>query len=181
MAARILRYIKGTLDYAITFSGSARQPLQAYADADYAGDNDRKSQSGYIFMFAGGPIAWNSKKQSCVAISTAESEIVAASACAQEALWFTSLLTELGLAPTQPIVIHEDNAGAIVLAETSVTGKRTKHIDVRYHFINDAVKQNRIALRKIETKKNIADLFTKALARDRFTDLSRHLISTPAK
>ena len=153
MAARILRYIKGTLDYAISFTGSARQPIQAYADADYAGDNDRKSQSGYIFMFAGGPLAWNSKKQSCVAISTAESEIVAASACAQEALWFTSLLTELGMAPSQPIVIHEDNAGAIVLAETSVTGKRTKHIDVRYHFINDAVKQNKIALRKIDKEK----------------------------
>ena len=91
MAARILRYIKGTLDYAITFSAADRQPIQAYADADYAADDDRKSQSGYIFMFAGGPIAWCSKKQSCVAISTAESEIVAAcSMCSRRAMVYVT-------------------------------------------------------------------------------------------
>ena len=81
------------------------------------------------------------------------------------------------MAPSHPITIHEDNAGAIVLADTSVTGKRTKHIDVRYHFINDAVKTKKVVLQKIDTKKNLADIFTKALARDRFQDLSRHFVS----
>jgi hypothetical protein len=176
MAARILRYLRGTLDYAISFSADARQPLQAFADADWAGDSDRRSQSGFIFMYAGGPIAWSSKKQSCVALSTAEAEIVAASSCVQDALWFTSLLSEFGLTPPHPITVFEDNEGAIALAETSVTGKRTKHIDLRYSFINDAVKKGRVVLKKIDTKKNLADIFTKALARDRFMDLSRHFV-----
>jgi len=176
MAARILRYLRGTLDYAISFSEDARHPLLAYADADWAGDSDRRSQSGFIFMYAGGPIAWSSKKQSCVALSTAEAEIVAASSCVQDALWFTSLLSEFGLAPPQPITVFEDNEGAIALSETSITGKRTKHIDLRYSFINDAVKKGRIIMKKIDTKKNLADLFTKALARDRFVDLSRHFV-----
>jgi len=176
MAARILRYLRGTLDYGISFSEDARHPIQAFADADWAGDADRRSQSGFIFMYAGGPIAWSSKKQSCVALSTAEAEIVAASSCVQDALWFTSLLSEFGLAPPHPITVFEDNEGAIALSKTSVTGKRTKHIDLRYSFINDAVKKKKVVLKKIDTKKNLSDIFTKALARERFVDLSRHFI-----
>jgi len=88
------------VDYAIKFSSSIRQPLQAYADSDFAADEDRKSQSGYIFMLAGGPVAWSSKKQTCVATSTTEAEIVAANACVSDAIWFRSFLTELGIPPS---------------------------------------------------------------------------------
>jgi hypothetical protein len=173
-ASRILRYLAGTRNVSISYSARTREQLTGFADADWAGDSDRKSQTGYLFMMAGGPVCWGSKKQTCVALSTAEAEIVAASTCAQEAMWFRSLFEELGLPFPTPIVIHEDNAGAIALANTSVTGKRTKHIDLRYHFLNDAVKQGRLKLQKIDAKKNLADIFTKPLARDRFQELARH-------
>ena len=176
MAARILRYLTGSMEYSISFTSKDRQPVLAYADADWAGDSDRRSQSGYIFLFAGGPIAWSSRKQTCVALSTAEAEIVAASACVQDAIWFMSILSELGMAPKKPITIFEDNEGAIALAETSVTGKRTKHIDLRYSFINDAVKTGKVLLTKVDSKKNLADVFTKGLARERFTDLIRRFV-----
>ena len=104
-------------------------------------------------MYAGGPIAWSSRKQSCVALSTTEAEIVAASSCVQEAIWFSSILKEFGISSLKPIVIHEDNQGAITLAQTSVNWKRTKHIDLRYSFINDATGRAKLFYRRLERRK----------------------------
>ena len=115
LAARILRYLRGTISLGIAYNVGGDQDLVAYCDSDWGGDRDRKSQSGYIFFFAGGPIAWTSKKQSTIDLSTAEAEIVAATVCVQEAMWMIQCLTELGISTNLPISIYEDNSAAIAL------------------------------------------------------------------
>ena len=100
---RVLRYLKGTINIGILYKQDGSDKCIGYSDADWAGDtSDRKSTSGYIFMFSGGPISWSSKKQKCVALSTAEAEYVALSGAAQECLWLRQLEKELGCSSEGP-------------------------------------------------------------------------------
>ena len=112
--------------------------VTGFSDADWGGDlDDRHSTTGNVFLLAGGAISWVSKKQAVVALSTSEAEYVALSLAAQEAAWLQKFLTELQIT-SKPIVIMEDNQGAIALARNLIAHSRTKHIDIRYHFIREA-------------------------------------------
>ena len=169
---RILRYLNGTYDRGIKYSSSSTETLNGYSDADWAGDRkDRKSTSGYIFMLSGSPISWRSKKQTCVALSTAEAEYVALSAAAQEAIWLQNLLSELN-GQNSPVTIHDDNQAAIAMSKNPQYHGKAKHIAIKFHFIREQVNNNRIKLQYCDTRNMIADIFTKGLSSEQHGKLS---------
>lgn len=178
LASRILRYLKGTVGYGILMKAHLRSSLQLYADADWASDSSRKSHTGVIAFLGGAPIAWISKKQSSVALSSSEAELVAACEATTLAKFFMTLFQELCLPLQLPITVYEDNSGAIHLANTSIRSKRLKHIDIRYQFINDEVTKGNVMLTKIASELNVADIFTKPLPLPKFRSFLPHLISS---
>ena len=144
---RILRYLKGTADLALKYQQTDNCSFIGYSDADWAGDqNDRHSTTGNIFLMADGPISWLSKKQPIVALSTSEAEYVALSSVTQEAVWLKRLLNSINAIPPGPVVIMEDNQGAIAIARNPVAHARTKHIDIRFHYIREAIQDGTIIL-----------------------------------
>ena len=140
---RILRYLKGTTNIGILYKQDRSDKCVGdkcvgYSDANWAGDpSDRKSTSGYIFMFSDGPISWSSKKQKCIALSTAEAEYVALSEAALECLWLRPLEVELGCLPEGPTLMFEDNQSTIAMAKNPQFHGRAKHIDIRYHLFEN--------------------------------------------
>jgi hypothetical protein len=168
-AKRILRYIKGTVDDGIFYTFSDNSQLVGYTDSDYAGDiGERKSTSGYMFSLGNGIFSWSSKKQQVVALSTAEAEYIAAAYCATQAVWLRKMLEELRHKQQHPTVIYCDNKSAIALAKNPVFHGRSKHIDIKYHFIRDLVKSEEIVLEFCKTEDQMADIFTKALKTNSF-------------
>ena len=114
-----------------------------YSDADWGGDcNDFKSTSGYLFQIGGSAVSWRSKKQSCVALSTAEAEYMALSSTAQEALWLRELNKDLKNPPSGPTIIFEDNQSAICMLKNPQFHGRSKHINIKFHFIREQVTAN---------------------------------------
>jgi hypothetical protein len=167
-AKRVLQYLKGTVDFSITYN-SAEPPvlnLRLFSDADYAGDRHTyRSTGAYVGFFAGGPATWQSKRQSVVAQSSTESEYMALSEAAKEAAWIRSLLSGLQYQgpDLNPIVLYGDNQGSLALAENPTFHRGSKHIAVRYHFIRQEVEEGRLALSYIPTDQMPADGLTKAL------------------
>ncbi|UYV73051.1 hypothetical protein LAZ67_10001674, partial [Cordylochernes scorpioides] len=130
----IFRYLKGTPHMGILFTG--QDQLVGYSDSDFARDVDsRKSTTGYAFMMNGGTVSWASQRQPIIALSTTESEYIAACSAAKELIWIRRLLQGIGCDITKETELYIDNQAAIKLVENPVFHKRTKHIDVRYHFI----------------------------------------------
>ena len=153
-AKRVLRYLKGTSNYGIIFRGDVSSVPIGYSDADWAGDIEgRESTSGYVFCIAGGPVSWRSKKQDTVALSTAEAEYVALSSAAQECIWIKRLNSEFGNMSDGPTVIMEDNQSCIAIAKNPQHHGRSKHIDIKHHFIRELVGNKTIELRYCPTKK----------------------------
>ncbi|GAB2299634.1 hypothetical protein Dimus_038573 [Dionaea muscipula] len=172
---RVLRYLKGTLEYGMWFPTSVTAGSLApahdhfhivgYSDNDWAGDvNERKSTTGFVFMSGSTAIFWASKKQPIVALSSSEAKYVAAASCVSHALWLRKLMTELGLKQEEPIIIHVDNQSAIVIANNPVNHDRSKHIDVRFHFLREAIAQKDVELKFVRTHAQVADVLTKALS-----------------
>ena len=186
---RILRYLKGTI-YKTTGnspgllykrSDSNDLSITGFVDADYARCPDsRRSTTGYIFMCCGGPLSWESSKQRIVATSTAEAEYVALALAVKEAIWLRKLHFDLEL-PVPVIPLHEDNEACIKIAENPVFHKRTKHIDIRFHFIRDHLKKGNISVPHISTKQQLADVLTKPLARPTFEYFASIMVKWPSK
>ncbi|GAA0176229.1 transmembrane signal receptor [Lithospermum erythrorhizon] len=170
VAKRIMRYLKGTTQLGIYYQKSSETPgLQAYTDSDYAGDyDDRKSTSGYAFILNYGAVAWASKKQPIVTLSTTEAEFVAATACVCQLIWMKRILKTLGHEEEECSVIYCDNSSTIKLSRNPVMHGRSKHIDVRYHFLRDQVKKGRITLEHCSSEDQVADILTKAVKVDIF-------------
>lgn len=161
---RILRYLKGTSDTKLEFSKTKNNTVVGYCDADWANDgDDRRSVTGYIFKSGGGAISWNTKRQPTVALSSTEAEYMAVSSATQEALWLKGLEAELIPSSPKSTIIHCDNKGAISLALTNAYHPRTKHIDVRHHFVRDKIDEGLINLKYISTADMNADFLTKPL------------------
>lgn len=159
-AKAVLRYLAGTRSHGITYGGTN---LEAYCDADYAGDLDtRRSTTGYVYLLGGGAISWSSRLQPTVAASTTEAEYMAAAYAIKEGLWLRTLLTDLGL-KTDSISINADNQGAIKLLKNPVFSMRSKHIDIIYHFARERVTRKDITFKYIPTTKMVADALTKPL------------------
>nr|XP_049701711.1 uncharacterized protein LOC110381443 isoform X2 [Helicoverpa armigera] len=162
---RVLRYVKHTLDYKIVYKCDD-SVLQGYCDADWGGDQrDRKSTSGYLFTFANCLVMWCSKKQSSVSLSSTEAEYVSMSMAASEACWLVNLLHDFDVQNDSPVKLYCDNQGAILNASTDSL-KHLKHVDIRYHFVKDLIKNNKIDIQYINTCEQLADMLTKSLSKE---------------
>ena len=173
---RIFRYLNGTRATGLLYKRGGGDILSAYSDADWAGDrDDRKSRSGCAIFLGQNLVSWKSKRQKCTAQSTSESEYIALSEAGKEIVWLRSLLQELGLEQKEPTVIWEDNTICIHTATNPVTTDRQKHIDIRYHWIREAIEMRRIEVKYCSTNKMTADIFTKALNGPKFSILCKNL------
>jgi hypothetical protein len=191
-AERVLRYLAGTKDIGLVFGSRNGDAISdsrgrgtgvevevcAFADADWAGDHrDRKSVSGWVAKINGDPISWSSKKQRVVALSTCEAELYAEAAAIQEVLWIRGMLAELGLNSSLGSTVYGDNQSTIAVSKNGVKGERTKHVDVKYHFVTQTVEEGKVKLKWIPTQQQQADLFTKALPVATFLKLRAELMT----
>ena len=146
--------------------------LLGYYDADWANDmDDRHSTTGNVFTMSGGAISWLSQKQTTVALSTAEAEYIALGSTTQEAIWLYQLLNNLKIDTKGSMEIMEDNQSTIAMAKSSVGHKKTKHSDIKHHFIREIVQTGKITLSYCPTADMLADIFTKRLLRTQFEKL----------
>ncbi|KAG8492016.1 hypothetical protein CXB51_015329 [Gossypium anomalum] len=163
-------YIQKTVDVGLLFKqdNTLGKGVIGYVDSDYAGDLDkRRSSTGYVFTFAGGPISWKSTLQSTVALSTTEAKYMAVTEAAKEALWLQGMVKTLGLVQ-EHINLYCDSQSAIHLAKNQVYHARTKHIDVRFHFVREIINEGKICLQKIKTADNPTNMMTKVVTATKF-------------
>ncbi|PKA50942.1 Retrovirus-related Pol polyprotein from transposon TNT 1-94 [Apostasia shenzhenica] len=169
-AKRILRYIAGTIDYGIWYTHTSNFNLCGFTDSDWASSSDdRKSISASVFSLGSGAVTWSSKKQATTALSSSEAEYVAATSAACQAIWFRRILAELHQRQEGATEIFCDNKSTIAMTKNPVFHGRTKHIDIRLHFIRDLVANNEIQLKYCSTHEQVADILTKSLSREKFT------------
>jgi hypothetical protein len=195
-AERVLRYLAGTKDICLIFGrsksnlsqSSGSEPslrgitqslaVNAFSDADWANDRiDRKSITGWVAKVNGDIISWASKKQRVVAQSTCEAELYAEAAAIQEVLWQRGLLNELNLPVQDGSIIYGDNQSTITISKNGIKSERTKHIDVKYHFVTEQINAGTIKVQWVPTTDQQADIFTKALARPQFERLRKELMT----
>ncbi|GJP81883.1 hypothetical protein CLOP_g12004 [Closterium sp. NIES-67] len=169
-AKRVLRYLKGGVKSGIFFQTQPQYQVQlvGFSDADYAGDSaSRKSHSGYVFCLNGAAISWQSKRQPVVALSTTESEYISLCHCIQEGVWLRRLFGEFGHAHAGGVPVFVDNQSAIALAQNACLHGRTKHMQVRWHFIREMVAAGEVILQWCPTNRQAADILTKSLPFER--------------
>nr|KAJ0205508.1 hypothetical protein LSAT_V11C500231720 [Lactuca sativa] len=160
---RIFRYLQGTQNLALWYPRDSAFELYGYTDSDYDGCNlDKKSTSGGCHFLGNRLISWSSKKQTSVAISTAEAEYVAAGRCCAQLLWIQNQLLDYGFKFSKT-PIYCDNTSAIQITQNHVQHSKTKHIEIRHHFIRDNVEKVKVVLEHVKTSEQLADIFTKAL------------------
>lgn len=166
---QIFQYVAGTLERGIAYSKKESSSMTAYSDSDWAGQiYGRKSTGGYIFMLAGGPVSHSSKQQPVVALLSTEAEYIALNEAGKEAIWLSNLLEEFGIDCTTPVYLKGDNQGSIALTNNPEHHKRTKHIDIRYHWIREAVSNGQFKIDYVPTTNMIADGLTKPLGPQAF-------------
>ena len=175
-ARRVLAYLKGTINHSIVYGNASHNDIHMYtrafhpdqvlgfADADYATDkDDRKSQTGYVFMINNGPVSWTSHKQTSVALSTMEAEYMSLSDASREAIARIHLYSDLDVSTVSPPLLYSDSTSALSLTDESAPYQRSKHIDTRYHYIRDILENGEIQVDYVSSAENPADVFTKAL------------------
>ena len=185
-AKQVHCYLVETRGYQLIFDGNISLQPVAFADADYANDQEtRRSTSGYLVQSCGGSNIWKTKSQPVVSLSTTEAEYYAASFCCQEICWVTECLKDIGfqfgkidmkghkksidriqMHPVDVLtypVLHEDNQACFAISKNPERHARTKHIEVKYHFIRDLVENKLVELRYYKTADQVADIFTKLL------------------
>ncbi|GKC46836.1 retrovirus-related pol polyprotein from transposon TNT 1-94 [Tanacetum coccineum] len=172
---RIFRYLRGTVNRGLWYPNDSSIELIAFVDADHAGCQDpRHSTSGSMQFLGDRLVSWSSKRQKSAAISNTEAEYIAMSGCCAQILWMRSQLTDYGLGFNK-IPMYWDNKSAIALSCNNVQHSRSKHIDIRFHFIKEHVENGVIELYFVNTEYQLADIFTKALARERIEFLINKL------
>ena len=199
----VLRYLAGTRDMGIAFGkklseGIPHNCIHGYVDGDWGGDtDDRRSTTGYVYVSYGGPVSWRSKKQASTALSSCESEYMAASEAAKEAVWLTRLLkedlkledvsletrgdlTEKEYQGAKPLTVFEDNVGCIGLSKNPVSHRTSKHIEIRYHFVRERVQDGSLKLVFIPSSENIADVLTKSTRKHTFLYLRDKFMYSPS-
>jgi hypothetical protein len=182
---RILRYVRGTVDYGLYYQSSEGTSIdaltnewhlpEAYADASHAQEEGRKSRSGYVIKMAGAAVSWTTKNQPVVAISSTEAESYALSEAVKDVLWTRHVFAEVGDKINGPTIIHQDNRSTIAIAENPIQHQRVKHMDVRVHFLRDHLAKNEIKLVWCSTVDMVADILTKALPTSTHTRMTQLL------
>ena len=170
---RVLRYLKGTTGYGITFmQGNKKHVLSGFSDSDFAGDIDeRKSTSGYVFLLNNGPVTWRSRRQRMTAISSTEAEYVSCSESSREAVWLRRLLSNIGFDQDEATVIHVDNMSAISLVKNPSHHSRTKHIDTHFNLVRQYHQRKFVDIHYVPTEEQVADILTMAVTPGQFSKL----------
>eukprot|EP00253_Pinus_taeda_P011698 PITA_11698 len=168
-AKRVLRYVRGTSDYGLLYTRTFDPILSGYTDSDWAGSvDDRKSTAGYVFSLGSGAVAWTSKKQQAVALSSTEAEYRGAVKASCEAVWLRRMLTDMHASQTNPTSLFCDNQGVLKLAKNPVFHERTKHVETHCHYIRQLVEDGSVQLRYVPTTEQHIDIFTKPLGPAKF-------------
>ena len=180
MARRALAYVKGTLTLKMYYrtrgsNASGNPKLVGYVDSDYANSPDRKSTTGLCFYLEGCLVQWCSKRQTTIATSTTVAEYFALYEASTEAVCLRTLLSDLSIPQKEATLIREDNQTAIKLAEDETSHKRTKHISVKYHYTKEQQDLGVITIAYVPSEENIADFFTKPLARVQHQNMCKQL------
>jgi hypothetical protein len=166
-AKHVMRHLKGTIDCGLSYDGDHDFTLSGYTDADWAGSVfDRKNTSGRCFSLRSTMISWQSRKQSSIALNTVEAEYIAACSASCEAIWLRKLLTDLF--DLEATTILCDNQSCIKMMENPIFHDRSKHIEIRYHYIRDMVQRGAIKLQYVSTDEQVVDVLTKPLSRVKF-------------
>lgn len=170
---RILRYIKGTLDLGLEYTGrDDADMLSAFCDADWANDiSDRRSVTGYLFKVFDCTVVWATRKQRTVALSSTEAELCALCEATCDGVWLTRLLEDVGYRSDVPIPYHEDNQSTIRIVQEPRDRSRLKHIDVKDCFVRNLVQQGSVVLKYVPTETQEADILTKGLPAGQFKRL----------
>ncbi|CAM8982498.1 unnamed protein product [Rhodiola kirilowii] len=172
---RIIKYVSGTSDYGLWYTKDTNSCLVGYCNVDWAGNaEDRKSTSGGCFFLGNNLVSWFSKKQNNISLSTAEAEYIAARSCCTQMIWMKQMLEEYEV-EKDAMTLYCDNMSAINISKNPVQHSRTKHIDIRHHFIRELVKKKVITLKHVSTEKHLADIFTKPLDNVQFETLRSSL------
>ena len=168
---RVISYLGSTKDSWLTFGGGVKVHLEEYSNADWATQPHRHSILGFSFHYGQGVISWSSKKQSIIALSSTEAEYVAETHAAKEALCLETFINEVTGIDMKPLTVMCNNLGTISLATDNEFHSCSKHIDLKYHFVCEAVEEGKITLKYVSSQENIADIFTKSLAKVKFAEL----------
>jgi len=171
----ILKYVKGTTDVGLFYSKQTNQNLVGFCDADWAGNlDDRRSTTGGCFFLRNNLVSWHSKKQSCVSLSTAEAEYIALGSCCTQLLWMKQMLLDYGMT-SNTLLVYCDNMSAINISKNPVQHSRTKHIDIRHHFIRELVENKIVEISHVSSEKQLAGIFTKSLDLNSFLNLKKSI------
>ncbi|XP_073271570.1 secreted RxLR effector protein 161-like [Primulina huaijiensis] len=168
----LLRYLKGTSKLKLVYSSQAQSTCDiiGYCDSDFAADLDkRRSLSGYVFTFGGNVVSWKSSLQHVVALSTTEAEYISLTEAVKEPLWIKGFVGEIGFEQNYATIFC-DLQSAIHLSKNAVFHEKTKHVDVRLHFVRDIITRQLVSVRKIDTKVNPADVLTKIIPVSKLKD-----------
>ncbi|KAK6137074.1 hypothetical protein DH2020_029185 [Rehmannia glutinosa] len=172
---RIFRYLKGTIQYGLFYPKNENFSLKGYSDSDYAGNiDDRKSTSGSCQFLGDCLVSWFSKKQNCVSLSTAVAEYISAAFCCTQLLWMKQTLADYKCS-FESVPIFCDNISAINIAKNPVHHNRTKHIEIRHHFLRDCVSKRKIEISFVPSQDQLADIFTKPLSPETFASIRARL------
>jgi len=177
VAKQILKYLKDTTSVGLWYSSHSSINLVGYSDSDFVGCKlHRKSTSGTCHLLGSSLISWHNKKQACVALSTAEAEYIVVGSCCAKILWIKQQLEDFGV-KLRNVPLLCDNISAINLTKNQIQHSRPKYIEIQHHFIGDHVSNSDcdIQFQFVETKKQLADIFTKPLSRERFNILCNEL------
>jgi hypothetical protein len=181
-AERVLQYLRGTYDQGITYcdlGAEVKNKLIGWVDSDFGSDPDtRKSMTGYLMSLNGGAISWRSSRQGGVTLSSSEAEFVAASQAGQEVVYLRELLKGFGHPQRKPTEIWEDNASCIMMSENLTNRDRSRHVDVKVHYLRDLVRDGHVKLVKCAGTQNVSDALTKSLARPAFEKHREHMWGT---
>jgi hypothetical protein len=181
---RLFRYLKGTTDWGITLGGKEYTKkelgLQIYADAAFGDDPiQRFSTAGHVVLAGGGPIYWKSKKQSLVTLSSTEAEFINLTLAGQSAVWLANILKEAGCPQRKPFILFTDSANAQQITLNSENTARTKHIDIRYKWVQGRVRKGYFKLKHVPTAEMIADGLTKPLGKEKFAQFVKMIGVSP--
>ena len=178
MVKRIFRYLKGTVKYGLTYKCGDVSGLEAYCDADFAGDlTTRKSRTGVVCLYNGTAVSWFSQRQKSVSLSTTEAELIAASEATKEVIWLKRLFGEISGMKTVPM-LHVDNMSAIKLVKNPAFHKRSKHIEVRHFFIREKFEQGCLDIKHVASESNLADVFTKPTSKPKLYNMYMRMNSS---
>ncbi|XP_059627659.1 secreted RxLR effector protein 161-like [Cornus florida] len=175
MVKRVIRYVNSILNYGLCYSSESNFEIAGYIDADWAGNkDDKKSTSGGCSYVGTNLVSWYNKKQNCIYLSSCEAEYITARNCCTQLLWMKQILMDYGF-DQETIAIFCDNTSTSNISKNLVLHSRTKHIDIRYHFLRELVEQNVVSLEKVHTYQNLADILTKPLHALKFSYLRKSI------